>query len=260
MLRPNLPGSPSGGSHIWLLDLKTGGSTQLTFGSGRHGSPVWSPDAARLAFTKTPNELYQKAVSGAGDEELLLRLSDTDYLVATDWSSDGRYLIYTKVDPQTKGDIWALANPTDPARRKPLPVLRTEFSEHGASLSADGRWIAYISNETGRDEIFVRPFAPHSGEVSGAGGKWRISHEGGISVQWRQDGRELFYMKPDRALMSVEIATQPVFRAGAQRSLFRAGPWRVTPDGSRFLVLAQDPNEKAAPFAVVMNWLAALKK
>jgi Tol biopolymer transport system component len=251
-------------TNIWLLDLLGRGNTQLTFGSGGHVTPIWSPDGAWIAFSKPPNQLRQKAASGAGDEELLVKENDTNYLRPTDWSHDGRYLIYTNVDPKTRADIWALSNPRgDPSSRRSIPVLKTANVEHFGVLSPDARWMAYLGeDESGREEVYVTSFDVPSGGTSGAGGHWRISQDGAVLVRWRRDGKELFYKRPDGDLIAVEVTTQSVFRQGAHRTLFRAASnaWDVASDGSRFLFSMPPPNENYAPITAVMNWTAALKR
>ena len=251
-------------TNIWLLDLLGGGNAQITFGSGGHVTPIWSPDGAWIAFSKPPNQLYQKAASGVGDEELLVKENDTNYLRPTDWSRDGRYLLYTNVDPKTRADIWALSNLRgDPSSRKSIPVLKTANVEHFAVLSPDARWMAYLGeDESGREEVYVTSFDVPSGGTSGAGGHWRISQDGAVLVRWRRDGKELFYRRPDGDLIAVEVSTQPVFRQGTHRTLFRtaSNAWDVASDGSRFLFSTPPPNEKYAPFTAVMNYTAALKR
>lgn len=252
---------------LWLLDLSRGTATRFAFGpwSERHG--IWSPDASRIIFASNPSgvdDLYQKLASGVKDEEPLLK-SGKDK-IPTSWSRDGRFLLYRTSDPKTTMDgLWVL--PLE-GGKKPFPFLHTEFNNHEGQFSPDGRWVAYASDESGRDEIYVRTFSPDpmaSGPDSA--GKWLISTEGGNGPHWRGDGKELYYRAPDGKLMAVEIATNPVFRAGVPKALFQtpqtafssAYSWDVTSDGKRFLFPA--PTEQgAAPFIVVLNWQAELKK
>jgi serine/threonine protein kinase/Tol biopolymer transport system component len=253
-------------SNIWLLDLSRDTSTRLTFGSGMDSYPVWSPDGSRIIFS-SGNDLYQEPVSGVKNPELLLRSSEAPYAVS--WSRDGRFLLYQEFDPKTRWDIWVLPLEGD---KKPAPFLVTEFREGDARISPDGHWVAYISDESGHFEIYVRSFAMNSaGTATEAGGKWQISNGYARQPRWRGDGRELFYTGGDRQVMAVEIATNLEFKAGKPHPLgFKAGAdswtgigWDSTPDGRRFLVAAPKaaPNNNAAePYTVILNWQAGLKK
>jgi len=254
---------------LWLLDFSRGTSTRFTFGSSSAEYPTWSPDGNRVIFASNPSgvyDLYQKLASGVKDEELLLKSSEDKY--PTSWSRDGRFLLYDAWDPQTKKtDLWVLPLEGD---KKPFPFLRTEFNNVGGQSSPDGRWVAYASDESGRNEIYVRTFSPgSSGAAAGAGGKWLVSTEGGSQERWRGDGKELYYRAADGKLMAVEIATNPVFRAGVPKVLFQMpqqpglvseNQWDVTPDGKRFIFPAPSEQGTAAPFTVVLNWQAGLKK
>jgi Tol biopolymer transport system component len=201
-------------SNIWLLDLSRDTSTRFTFGSGIDSYPVWSPDGSRIIF-RTGNDLYQKPASGAKDAELLLRFSKFAY--AESWSRDGRFLLYQMLDPKTMWDIWVLPLEGD---KKPVPFLVTEFRERDACFSPDGHWVAYISDESGRYEVYVRSFAVNSaGTAVEAGGKWQISNGYGREPRWRSDGRELYYTGGDGQVMAVEIATNPEFKPGKAQPL-----------------------------------------
>jgi hypothetical protein len=162
--------------------------------------------------------------------------------------------------------LWVLPLEGD---RKPFPLLQTEFNLRNGQFSPDGRWVAYSSDESGRDEIYVRSFSPVPGGAgSNAEGKWLISNGGGIQPRWRGDGKELYYLVPDGKLMAVEVATNPVLQAGVPKVLFgepmTVGPsfaqWDVTADGKRFLLPTPTAQAAQAPFTVVLNWQAALKK
>ncbi|HUJ80623.1 MAG TPA: hypothetical protein VLW83_02005, partial [Candidatus Acidoferrales bacterium] len=254
---------------LWLLDFSRGTHTQFTFGASDASSAVWSPDGSRVVFNSTRDgkfDLYEKLASGAKDEELLLKSGEDK--IPTSWSHDGRFLLYTATDSNSKYEIWALSLE---GNKKPFPFLRAEFDNDDGQFSPDGRLVAYSSDESGRDEIYVRAFSPDSAAAgSDAGGKWLISTGGGIQPRWRGDGKELYYLALDGKLMAVDIATNPVFRAGLPRALFQAPPdtggiagvhaWGLTPDGKRFLFLAPVEQATQAPFTVVLNWQAGLKK
>jgi len=252
---------------VWLLDVARNTSTRLTYEQVRATFPVWSADGNSVIFDSIHEgdfNLYLKLASGAGGERLLLK-STAEYKndkYATSSSRDGRFLLYTVVDPETKGDLWVLPLQGD---RKPTPFQHTEFNESSGQFSPDGRWIAYISDESGTDEIYVREF--YSGSAQGswdAGGKWLISKGGGTDPRWRGDGKELFYVASDGKLMSVDISAKPVFGAGAPRPLFQLPPGfiggDVTGDGRRFLVGVPVAQSGSVPFTVVLNWQTTLNK
>ncbi|HEY2018589.1 MAG TPA: protein kinase, partial [Bryobacteraceae bacterium] len=146
----------SGAYDVWQYDLGRGSPTRFTFGARQNGYPVWSPDGASIAFAANHGghyQIYRKSAGSGAKEEALLE-SPLDKF-PSDWSRDGRYLIYYQIDPVTKYDIWALPLTGD---RKPFPVLDSPFNEHRATLSPDVRWLAYSSDETGRDEVYVQSF------------------------------------------------------------------------------------------------------
>jgi eukaryotic-like serine/threonine-protein kinase len=249
---------------IWLLDVGRNTSTRLTYDQVRATFPVWSADGGSVIFD-TENagvrSLYLKLASGAGDKRLLLS-SAAGETYATSWSRDGHFLLYSAVDPETKSDLWVLPLQGD---RQPIPFLRTEFSESSGQFSPDGYWVAYISDESGRDEIYVRDFS--SGVAQGswdAAGKWLISKGGGTSPRWRGDSKELFYVASDGNLMAVNISSKPVFQAGAPMPLFQLPPGfiggDVTADGKRFLVGVPVGQSTSVPFTVMLNWQTSLQK
>ena len=249
---------------VWLLDVVRNTSTRLTYEQVRATFPVWSADGSSVIFDSIRGgevSLYRKLASGAGDERLLLK-SGAEYKYATSLSRDGRFLLYTVDSPETKTDLWLLPMQGDP---KPTPFLRTAFNERSGQFSPDGHWIAYISDESGSDEIYVREFSSGSAQGSGdSAGKWLISKGGGTYPRWRGDGKELFYVASGGKLTSVDISTKPVFQAGAPRPLFQLPLGfigsEVTPDGSRFLIGVSVAQSASVPFTVVLNWQSTLKK
>jgi Tol biopolymer transport system component len=251
---------------VWLLIFSRGTSARFTFGSASATSAVWSPDGNRIVFASNREgtfNLYQKLASGVGDEELLLKSDESKY--PTSWSRDGRFLLYT-VQGNGKAGIWVLPLEGD---KKPFPLMRQEFNQHLGQFSPDGHWVAYSSDESGREEIYVIPFSPNPNQnASVAGGKWLISSNGGIQPRWSRDGKELYYVSPDRKLMAVEITTDRVFQPGVPKVVFQAllslnlfySRWDATADAKRFLVETPTAQPTQAPFTAVLNWQAALKK
>jgi serine/threonine protein kinase len=228
------------GVNIWLSELARGVSTRLTFDQGIHSAPVWSPDGSRVAFSSAAGgryDLYQKSSNGTGGEELLYQSGDNKS--PTSWSNDGRFLLYTTQDAKTGSDLWVL--PMDigaagrPGDRKPFPIARTEFTESFGRFAPDSRWIAYVSNESGKNEVYVQPFTPPSaGGSSPAVEKFIVSRGGGTRSSWRGDGRELVYTTTEGKMMAVEIVTTPTFKAGIPQPLFQMPPsalgWDVSAD------------------------------
>jgi serine/threonine protein kinase len=251
---------------VWLLDLGRNTSTRLTYDQVRATFPVWSADGSSVIFgsiREGETNLYLKLASGAGGERLLVK-STAEYKYekyATSWSRDGRFLLYTTENPETKNDLWVLPLQGD---GKPTPFLRTEFNESSGQFSPDGHWIAYTSDESGSDEIYVREFSSGSEGSRDAAGKWLISKSGGTEPRWRGDGKELFYVAPDGKLMSVEISAKPVFQAGMPRPLFQLPLGFIgvegTSDGTRFLIGVPVAQSASVPFTVVLNWQTTLKK
>src|SRR5258706_6278218 len=205
---------------LWVVDLERATSLRLTSTHGSSPDGVWSPDGRRVAFSSNRsgvNDLYAKDANGVGDEELLVKSPHPK--VPSGWSPDGRFFVYYEYDPKTGADIWVL--PME-GERKPFPFLKTEFRESRGTLSpvpdSQGHlWMAYNSNETGRDEIYLRPFLP--GASGGpAGVRVRVSSEGGGYPQWRKDGRELFYVTDK--LMAVDVKLGASAEIGTPHALF----------------------------------------
>jgi Tol biopolymer transport system component len=252
---------------VWLIDVQRSTSTKLTFGIGSH-TPTWSPDGARIAFSSPrggPPSLFQKPADNVGQEELLFKSPAASR--PNDWSADGQTLIYQSTNPRTNWDLWLLprAVPT------PTPLLRTQSNETDARISPDGRWMAYVSDESGTPEVYVTGFPT-------VRGKWSISTGGGESPEWSRDGKELFYVASKRKLtvVPVNLALDGTkFDAGARRALFdlpalpigvigwgNEQQYAPTADGQRFLIpIPTGPAVTSfAPATVVVNWTAGIPK
>ena len=257
-----------GAGDLWTLDFTRGVRTRLTFQQSSGSYAVWSPNGSSIAFAagSTLDTLYEKASSGAGDEKELLKETGTIH-IPTSWSRDGRFLLYyTQNTPNTGVDLWVLPLEGD---RKPALLLGTPFAEAQGSFSPDMHWIAYTSDESGRFEVYVRPFTVSgpSGAPSLGEGKWQISKDGGTEPRWRADGKEIIFQAPPngRSKMAVEVkGNGAAFEAGVPQRLFQAPldyGWDVTADGKRFLLdLTQVQQSAQVPITVVLNWQAQLKK
>lgn len=241
---------------VWVIDLARGTGSRLTFEPENEATPVWSRDGGRLFFWADRDDrpgIYAKAANGATAEQLVVESKEAMWL--QDLSPDGSLLVF--VTGSVQGDIGILPLTGD---RAPRPFLRTPFEERRARLSPDGRWIAYDSDESGATEIYVQSFPD-------PGGKWQVSTRGGVEPMWRADGKELFYLAPDRTLMAVPVSLAgAAFDAGTPQPLFptelpvrfgkaRFGP---APDGQRFLVAVPEGDAGPAPIQVVLHWDAAM--
>ncbi|HXG90555.1 MAG TPA: protein kinase [Vicinamibacterales bacterium] len=248
---------------LWLIDLSRGsGATRFTFGTGLAEFPVWSPDGTRIAFTFNNNFVYEKLASGEGDEKELLQSFSAGFVKTAGWSPDGRFLLYAARGKTTlKWDLWALP----PDGGKSVPFVQTGFDEEQGRFSPNGRWVAFVSNQSGANEVYVRAFtSDFSGGSASIGGSVLVSRNGGTAPRWRGDGKELFYLAPDGKLMAIEVITGQEFRAGTPTPLFQSPPGAivgdVTADGKRFLLVTPVGPSASTPFTVVLNWTAGLKK
>jgi Tol biopolymer transport system component len=259
-----------GNVDLWLQDGAR--ASRFTFDPSRDAQPVWSPDStwiAYQAYQRLGAALVHKLTSGAGVAEPLL--STDQVLTPSSWSADGRFLMYISIDPRTNADIWVLPVSGAAGDRKPFVFLQTPFREVYGSFSPDGRWVAYHSNESGRPEVYVRRFVPPGATGTAAGGPSQVSAAGGIHPLWRSDGKELYYLNPDGAMMAASITVtgdslEPgapvmlfptrIFGGGADIQLGRQ--YDVAADG-RFLINTVS-NEAAAPITLLQNWNPAAKR
>jgi Tol biopolymer transport system component len=243
---------------LWLADLTRGVSEKLTVNRSLGGFPVWSPDNTRIAY-RLATDVVQKRTSGVGAAEILLR--SPIQRTPTSWSRDGQFLLLTSIGPaNTLLDIDLL--PMDGARQV-VPFLQTQHSESQAAFSPDGLWVAYTSDESGRNEVYIRSFTSAGSPGSSAGARAKISRDGGNSPVWRDDGRELIFRSASGAPMAAGITlTSASVEAGNPRQLFAmpAVPWDMTRDGKRFLVSMPAPGELPTPITIELNWEAVLRK
>jgi len=249
-------GPANADSHIWIYEVTRGTLTRLTF-ERRNVAPTWMPDGTRVTFgsgnAANPGGLFWKPADGSGVAEQLLASGRPG-----SWSPDGRVLAFTDFSTSDSIDIWLL--PIE-GERTAQAFLATPFNEGGAVFSPNGRWLAYVSDESGRYEVYLRPYP-------GPGGKRQISAEGGREPVWARNG-ELFYRNGDK-MMAVGIETEPEFRIGKPQPIFEGqyapGNWYrpnydISPDGQRFLMV-QAPEQEvgASHINVVLNWFEELKR
>jgi eukaryotic-like serine/threonine-protein kinase len=242
---------------LWTMDIDRAALTRITF-EAENSRPVWSPDGERLAVTRyrggEPRRLFVMPADGATAPELL-RDSDGRPENSESWSRDG-ILAFVRIEP-AGSDIWVV---DVDGKREARPFLATRFNEFHPRFSPDGRWIAYVSDESGRPEVYVRPFP-------GPGQKRLVSSDGGTDPRWRGDGREMFYRKGN-SILAVDVTPGPVVAFSLPRALFTGKDqlpsgnwttWDVMPDGQGFLLI-QDYGQRRTSVSLVQNWFEELKK
>ena len=260
---------------IWTIGIASKLPSRVTTDEQPEGWPVWSRDGTHIVFGRGPRgvggppekaRLVQTLANATGPMETLLEAVDTPSrpcgsrqctLMPTDWSTDKRFVLYTfsGTFPATS-DIWALPLFGD---REPFPVISTKFRELQGTFSPDGQWIAYYTDQTGQQNVYLQPFPR-------AGAKHRISPNGGRNPRWRADGRELFYLDAAGAMTAVPIDLTASSPAGTPTTLFPAGVvsnnnmYAVTKDGQRFLVNRPQNAATATPLTVIVNWTSTLQK
>jgi serine/threonine-protein kinase len=264
------------GTDIWIQDIQRGTRTRVT-GGGYNGFPVWSPNGAQVTFQASASpgrfSLFRRDVNGTGDPEALLseqaqaaampmagllpgtipRPGTANPHVPVSWSSDGQHLAFAERKPGAQRDIWVLTLGADPA-----PFVLTPFDEWSPAFSPDGLWLAYVSDESGRNEVYVQPYP-------GPGNKYLISVDGGTEPAWSADGKELYYRHGEQ-MLAVKVEIKPAFTAAKPELLFD-GPYEradssrnydVAPDG-RFVMVRSDAVDAPQRFYVALNWLDELR-
>ena len=240
-------------SGVWVVDLARGQWTRL---AADGIAPLWSPDGSRVAYTsRAGHDIYVRRVTDDAGTQPVVR--DQTVKVLNEWSRDGRHIVYAEHSTATKLDLWLLPLDGGPAR----PLLNTSFNEAQARLSPDGRWMAYVSDESGTSEVYVRRYpAMDDPQVISAGG--------GGQPQWRADQKELFYLAQDRSLMAVAVNGSESLSYGAPRRLFRTSigtapsaardSYAVMSDGQSFLIDGRLDRDRDAPITMMLNWAAGL--
>jgi eukaryotic-like serine/threonine-protein kinase len=244
-------------SDIWLYDAVRGVKTRFTAKPGSNRGACWSPDGKQLVFSSNRRgqfDLYQRSADGSGTDELLYKSEVGKY--CQDWSPDSKSLLFMTVSIANR-DIWTLPVFAD---RKPIPFLQTEFSEAGGRYSPDGKWVAYYSDESGDNEVYVRSILPGSG-------RRLVSTSGGSRPKWRRDGKEIFYLSANGELMAAAVKDNgSSLETGIPKPLFQmhlapfSPSYDVTSDGQRILAVSSLAKKLPAPITVVVNWNTALNR
>ncbi|HUN81084.1 MAG TPA: protein kinase [Phycisphaerae bacterium] len=248
------------------IDLARSVATRLTFDNYPHNNPKWSPDGQWIALTSTrqsTRDLYRIAARGGSAEELVAKLEGS-FNDVMDWSRDGRYIVFRSLNPQTNDDIWIAAMDQD---RKPVPFLNTPFFEADACFSPDGKWVAYHTDESGRNELCVRsfPVGANKTQISsdGANVRYNIVRDN-VSVWWRRPD-EILYLDADASgIVATSVEVGESVKVGATRPLFRLPPGTIevtaSADGQRFLATMTLAGRAQSAPTVVINWDAGLRK
>ena len=250
--------SSGGSGDIWIYELERKTLTRLTF-EGSNQYPIWTPDGRRVTFGSMlsgKHGISWVPADGSGRAELLVATDAA--AIPSSWTPDGKFLVYSQPGPNKNNQLWVLPAPGTDGAGKAHLLHDAPFSETAAQISPDGRWVAYVSSESGASDVYLQPFP-------GPGGKLRISTQGGHAPRWSHNGRELFYWSGQGTadLMRVEIQTAPTFRAGLPETLFGlpiGTTWDVAPDGQHFLIEqipgAEDGGRR---LEAVVNWFDELR-
>ena len=241
-------------SILWLVDLARGGGAPLSSAKGRNDSPVWSPDGTRVVFASDregPQDLYMKTIDDAAPEQPFYR-SPVLFKNPTSWSADGRWIVMSQLDPETAHNIYVLPASGTPELK---PYVRGAARDVMGVLSPDGRWLAYLSEETGRFEVYVQSF-PELGH------KLEVSTEGASAPRWSRDGRALLFLDANRTrLWRADVERGDTLRFGVPRVVGTITPNTIAadvmPDGQRLLAIVPERGG-AGSITIVEHWLAGL--
>jgi dipeptidyl aminopeptidase/acylaminoacyl peptidase len=251
-----------GNRDIWTADLARGVRTRLTFAPEADAFPVWSPTGKEIAFGSARNgnfDVFVQAANGTGEPRPVVASPDAEWPNA--WSPDGTTLLFQRASAKTGYDIWAVKRKADGTFDTPSAWLQTPFNEWRAIFSPDGQYVAYQSDESGRNEVYVRP-------AVGGGGKWQISTGGGTNARWSRDGREIFYAQGESLMAAPVSVAGGTLRQATPVELFPsrvfADPlrtWDAHPDGKRFLIAEEDETDaRPTSIHVIENWPALLRE
>lgn len=247
-----------GASDLWTIDLARNAPSRLTSAPGFESVAAWTADGRRIIYGADPGagpKMWMKNASGTGAEEALL----PHRAYPMDVSPDGKLVLYLIVGSTTQRDIWVY----DFEHKTSSPVLDSPFEESSAKFSPDGKWIAYVSDETQKPQVYIRSFPDGATKI-------RVSTAGGDEPEWRRDGHELFYLAPDSTLMAVGVrengntvsvdVPQPLFLTNVERARVIRNNYTASPDGQRFLVMSPIVHPSASPLVGILNWAAGLSK
>jgi serine/threonine-protein kinase len=245
---------------VWALETSRGTFVRLTFEAGEDETPLFTPDGRRVTFSGDragqPRSIFWKAADGSGGEERLF--ASEAHAHVSSWSPDGRTLLFTAYHPATAGDIWVFSLD---GNRRTRPFLRTPFNERAPRFSPDGRWFTYVSNESGRDEVYVQHFPDPAG-------KWQISTSGGAEPVWSSTGKEIFYRSGEKMMVAAVVSGQ-TFSAENPRMLFegrfvpsRRGEagYAVSSDGQRFVMVKREQPAALTQLNVVLDWFEDVRR
>ena len=241
--------------NLWITDLGRKVTTRLTFGTSRDSDGTWSPDASRIAYASVrqgDKSLYEIPSAG-GVERQILKAEGRGRSI-DDWAPDGKHILY-HVDAAR--ELWAL--PVDGDAKQFLVVKPASGSIDEPTFSPDGRWIAYNSSESGRNEVYIAPFPP-------TGARWQVSSRGGVQPTWRRDGQELFFVAADAKMMAVDVNLEKAVELGTPRALFQTrlipngsvDQYAASPDGKRFLLMNPVGEDIEEAPTVILDWPALL--
>jgi Tol biopolymer transport system component len=239
---------------VWVHDIERQLSSRFTTQGPFNNVPVWAPDGGTIAFATGRNrgvDIYQRKVGATSDDDAVLRVNAIPILFPSDWSRDGKYLMYYRTDTKTRLDTWVLPLFGD---RTPIKILGTPYNESQGQFAPGGKSFAFVSDEGGQQQVYLQSFPSPTQRA-------QVSTGGGTQPRWRPDGRELFYLAPDGKMMSVSIRGNDTLETDAPRPMFNTPldpralrqTYAVSPDGQRFL-LQMPSASSSSTLTVVLNW------